>query len=182
MPAIKRSKVWTILLIVIVVLLGIIFKFNYDKVNDPQTKFRIKEQAINYNEALEDDNLIVTIKKPIRKKVYDRDYQEYVYRYKIPFEATNAFGEDEEMFRVSKVQLVSAGRAWYGWPDDAVDEDGNRGQKNWDFLKAGETMKGTWSIDVIIDEDDGLPEEVYEDYNVYYIDFEGDTCFKYRYE
>ncbi len=178
MIALKHPRIWCGIFIGVIVILAVVFHVRYGEVNDPKTAFRIKEVEVNYGEpAIEVNGIMLTVEKPKLEKSFDKDYNSDVVYYKVPFEAHNTSETDEIGFDESNLQIVSAGKVQLGWPWDSRESDENP-DTNWYELKPGETTRGCWIIEAIVDE---FPEEVYEDYELYYLQHEGDTFFKFRF-
>lgn len=178
MIAIKRPKLWCGVLLGAVLALAVLFHFCYKEVNDPKTAFKIKEAEVNYGaQEIESDGVLLTVGKPVLEKYFDEDYQSDVMLYKIPFEAHNTSDKDAVNLDETNLQIVSAGQVQLGWPSDSY-QNGENTETNWGDLQPGETTKGYWRIEAVID---GLPEETYRDYDLYFLQHEGDTLFKYRF-
>lgn len=176
MIAVKHPKLWSASFIMISAILIVVFLFCYNRVNDPKVAFFIDEETIAYNQDFEIDGILVKVKAPSVHKGYSEEYDAYVYQYKIPFDARN-IAEEPTCFPAENLQIVSGGRVWYGWPDDSLAHDDNQ-KTVWGDINPEESTTGVWVIDVIIEE---LPEEVYQDYSLYYLQDEGQKVFKYRF-
>lgn len=176
MIAVKHPKLWCVSFIMIFVLLVVVFLFCYNRVNDPKVAFFIDEETVAYNQTFEIDGMLIKVKAPSVHKDYDKDYNAYVYQYKIPFEASN-ITEETMCFTAENLQIVSGGRVWYGWPDDSLTHDDNQ-KTVWGDINPGEKTTGVWVIDVIIEK---FPEEIYQDYSLYYLQDEEEKVFKYRF-
>lgn len=178
MIAIKRPRLWCGILIGVVLTLAILFYFCYKAVNDPKTAFRVKEVEVNYGaQDIEADGVLLTVENPILEKYFDEDFQSDVLLYKIPFEAHNTSDKHTVDFDETNLQIVSAGQIQLGWPYESY-ENGEKTDTNWGDLQPGETTRGYWLIEAVID---GFPEAVYRDYDLYFLQHEGDTLFKYRF-
>ncbi|MBC6680707.1 hypothetical protein [Zhenpiania hominis] len=174
MPAIRRPKFCLCISLAVVLLLGSLFSICYDRVNDPKRAFQIEKETISFGEAFEVNGFIVEVQKPRIQKYYDKEYSADVYRYTIPFTAENLEEEKQDLFPVENLQIVSAGRVWYGWPEDSYENKENRKTK-WGTVEPGETTKGTWVIDVVKED---LPDDRYENWQLCYLQDEGQYLFE----
>lgn len=178
MIALKHPRIWCGIFIGVIVILAVVFHVRYGEVNDPKTAFRIKELEVNYGEPSIDINGIdLTVERPELIKSFDKDYNSDVVYYKIPFEAHNISETDEIDFDETNLQIVSGGKIQLGWPWNSY-EDSENPDTNWGKLKPGETTRGYWIIEAVADE---FPVEVYEDYELYYLQHDGDAFFKFRF-
>ncbi len=178
MIAVRHPKIWGGVLIGVILLLAVVFRHCYSQVNDPKTAFRINEVEVSYGQpAVEVDGIMLTVEKPDVEKYFSEDYNMDVIQYKIPFEARNISENDESNLDETNLQIVSGGRFHLGWPFDAYDSDENV-NTNWGMLKPGETTRGYWLVEAVIED---FPAEVYLDYDLYFLQHEGDALFKYRF-
>lgn len=178
MIAVRHPRIWGGVLIGIILLLVMVFRHCYGDVNDPKTAFRIDEMEVSYGQPeIETDGIMLTVEKPVVNKYFSEDYNMDVIRYKIPFEAHNISEDEDFDLDETNLQIVSGGSVHLGWPFDAYDSDDKR-DTNWGMLKPGETTRGYWLIEAVIED---FPAEVYYDYDLYFLQHEGDVLFKYRF-
>lgn len=178
MIGIKHPKLWAIAFIGVILCIAALFYIRYGKINDPKTAFRVKEVEASYGQpSIEVDEVLLTVDKPVIEKIFDEEYQSEVFVYKIPFTAQNISMENAVDFDESNLQIVSGGQVRVGWPWDSYDDAASRAT-NWKALKPGETTGGYWTIEVVKEE---FPDKVYEDYDLYYVQREGNTVFKNRF-
>lgn len=178
MIAVRHPRIAGGILIALILLSVVVFRHSYRQVNDPKTAFRVKEMAVSYGQQeIEVNGVLLTVEKPQVEKYFSEEYNQDVVMYKVPFEAHN-ISEDEVDFDETNLQLISAGRVHVGWPQDSHDDE-EAAATNWGALKPGEITKGYWRIEAVID---GMPEEAYRDYALYFLQNEGDALFKFRFE
>lgn len=149
----------------------------YNRINDPKHAFQIEKETISFGEEFEVSGIMVKVQKPRIQNYYDKEYSADVCRYIVPFTAVNLEEEVQPLFPVENLQIVSAGRTWYGWPEDSYEKKENK-KTNWETLVPGETTKGTWVIDVVKED---LPDDRYENWKLYYLQDEGQYLFEFQF-
>lgn len=175
MIAIKNSKRASVIALAAFITALIVFIIFYINTNFTGERLIIDDVAVKYGEAFTSDGMEIIVDRPEVKKLYDDEYEEYVYRYYICFEVLNN-SKEKNRFPVDQLQILSAGRVWYGWPYDSYDTD----QKTiWGELKPGEKTKGLWIIDAVVEHD--IAEKNYEQYSLYYMNDAGDEIHRYTF-
>ena len=175
MIAIKKKKQAAVIALTTFIIALIVFVMFYINTNFTGEKLIINDAVVKYGETFSSDGMEIAIDKPEIKKLYDDEYEEYVYRYYICFEAQNN-SKEKNRFPVEQLQILSAGRVWYGWPYDSYDTN----EKTiWGELKPGEKTKGLWIIDAVMDNE--IAEKNYKQYSLYYMKDTVDKIFRYNF-
>ena len=170
----KKIVHYLILIIVLLVLLST-FVIRYHKLNDLDHKLDITENDGKYGEVMAVYNMYYCIKKPTVKTLYDKTYQQSIYRYQIPFELQNISkkGSLEEPVSLetflSQVFIFSGGDKWQG---TVSPKDKNI---KW-VLKGGEKVQGHFIIDVIPDKK--IAKKYYDKFQLYHVSDQYDVIIK----
>ena len=157
LQASNRKKVIEVIVAVVIILSVV----NYNHVNG-ENAYKITSGNVHFNNAAAeyDDDDIVTgtsaciyhIGIPRTEIKYSKFFKCDVFRYIIPFTATNISGTGNASVDIDQtIRVISAGNVWDSLPRSPIEPENDlNGKTKW-TLKPGEHGSGYAIVDVVID-------------------------------
>ncbi|MHC5252692.1 hypothetical protein ACYRFS_08985 [Listeria kieliensis] len=144
----------------------------------------IEETTHHFGEEVAMGKLTYKIGKPRIKKVYAKEYDDYVNQYFIPFEAENKTTNSSvtQKVTIDDLVIVSAGSKWQVDPFASADLGVNRKLKK--KLQPGEKTSGEMLIEIPIDKkgEGYYTADVLKNYQLYFVEHHKRGADKYKFQ
>lgn len=178
----NRKKIWYRITIVACLIVVILSVWRYRSLN--AKKYETIVEEVKYGKAAVINQLSYKIGKPIREKSKDSDNGYFIYRYTIPFVATNKKENSivSQKLKIDDLAIISGGRLWQADYYEMKELKINKNLK-WE-LKPGETTSGEARINVYMDKDGPgsfYTEEKLQDYQLYFAEKDSKGGYKYKF-
>lgn len=173
-----KKKLWTSGIGVLLILIVCLSVIRYQTIN--KNGYKSEEVKIAYGKEVDLGGLSYKIEHPRIKKVYSKEYSDYVLRYFIPFQAKNKTTATRRI-GLEDLVIISAGMKWIVDPFQVKEMRVNKNVK-WK-LKANEQTNGEMLVEIVIDKkgEGFYTEKVLKDYELYFVEKGTRGGYKYKF-